>query len=256
MTSTVVLALSPTLSAGDHTATATLTDENNCSTSTTTFTVHVDELPSATFTNATICEGELNFSTTATVSVGKYPIELSVAVGDQTLFATLNSASDLSKTLTLESTLAAGSYAATVKMTDANGCEGTANFTLKVDANPVVSFDNKVICANETQFISDYTVSAGQYPIAYTMSIGGHNFSGSITDAAGSKTFDLGTTLAAGTYPATFNFTDANGCTGSCSFQLTVNALSEVTFTDAAICADATSVSTVATIVAGNTDIH
>ncbi len=102
----------------------------------------------------------------------------------------------------------AGNY--TVTVTDANGCTGTDNYTLTVYNNPVpVIAGNFTICSGQNT-----TLNAGGYP-GFQWSTG-----------ATTQTISVGT---AG--PFTVTVTNANGCSGSTSQAVTVNALPTPTIT-------------------------
>ncbi|HRB86318.1 MAG TPA: choice-of-anchor L domain-containing protein [Bacteroidia bacterium] len=91
----------------------------------------------------------------------------------------------------------------TVTVTDANGCTGSKSATTTINTNPVPSIiGNSSICQGQSS-----TINAGSYA-GYSWSTG-----------ATAATINVNT---AGNYSVTV--TDANGCTGTASFNLTVNA--------------------------------
>ena len=91
----------------------------------------------------------------------------------------------------------------TVTVTDANGCTGSKSATTTINANPVPSITgNNSICQGQSS-----TINAGSYA--------GYSWSTGATTA----TINVNT---AGNYSVTV--TDANGCTGTTSFNLAVNA--------------------------------
>ncbi|MFM7767258.1 MAG: PKD domain-containing protein, partial [Bacteroidota bacterium] len=95
-----------------------------------------------------------------------------------------------------------GTY--TVTVTDLNSCTGSASQLVTVNANPVpVIAGNNVVCDGTTT-----TFDAGSYS-SYVWS-----------DGSGGQTITIGT---AGTYTVTV--TDGNGCVGTTSQTLTVNAI-------------------------------
>ncbi|MBL0238321.1 MAG: hypothetical protein IPQ02_17450 [Saprospiraceae bacterium] len=107
----------------------------------------------------------------------------------------------------------AGTYSVTV--TDANGCTGTANRTLTVDPNPVVTITggNKICAGTSSTFTANPSV--GTAPFTYLWST-----------TATTQSINVST---AGTYSVTV--TDANGCTGTASRTLTVDPNPVVTIT-------------------------
>ncbi|MEO8150961.1 MAG: choice-of-anchor L domain-containing protein [Bacteroidia bacterium] len=113
----------------------------------------------------------------------------------------------------------AGTY--TVTVTDGNGCTGTANYSLTVNAlpTPVIAGVNSICQGTATTF------DAGGGYINYQWSTGGNT-----------QTVNLN---ASGTYTVTV--TDANGCTNSTNNVLTVNALPTPSISGAnSICAGTT----------------
>ena len=91
----------------------------------------------------------------------------------------------------------------TVTVTDANGCTGSKSATTTINTNPVPSITgNNSICQGQSS-----TINAGSYA--------GYSWSTGATTA----TINVNTT---GNYSVTV--TDANGCTGTTSFNLAVNA--------------------------------
>src|SRR5207248_2927652 len=97
---------------------------------------------------------------------------------------------------------AAGTYSVTV--TNANGCNGSASRSLTVNANPTLAITgNNIVCSG-----SSSTFDAGSGYTSYAWSTG-----------ATTQTISVS---AAGTYSVTV--TNANGCNGSASRSLTVNA--------------------------------
>mgnify|MGYP003444580040 CR=1 FL=1 len=91
----------------------------------------------------------------------------------------------------------------TVTVTDANGCTGSKSATTTINTNPVPSITgNNSICQGQSS-----TINAGSYA--------GYSWSTGATTA----TINVNTT---GNYSVTV--TDANGCTGTASFNLAVNA--------------------------------
>jgi len=98
----------------------------------------------------------------------------------------------------------------TVTVTDANGCTGSKSATTTINTNPVPSITgNSSICQGQSS-----TINAGSYA-GYSWSTG-----------AATATINVNT---AGNYSVTV--TDANGCTGTASFNLAVNAIPTPTIT-------------------------
>ena len=229
----------------------TVTDANGC-TGTATFNLAVNANPTPTITGVTsFCAGgnsTLNAgggytnylwsggATTQTINVttgGNYAVTVTNAAGctaTTSKVITVNALPVPSVTGTLafcagkNTTLTVpGSYASyqwsngattsnitvntastfTVTVTDANGCTGSKSATTTINANPVPSITgNNSICQGQSS-----TINAGSYS-GYSWSTG-----------ATTSSININT---AGNYSVTV--TDANGCTGTATFNLAVNA--------------------------------
>ncbi|MBK7243367.1 MAG: T9SS type A sorting domain-containing protein [Saprospiraceae bacterium] len=175
----------------------TVTDANGC-TGTASRTLTVDPNPVVTITGGNkICAGTSS-TFTANASVGTAP------------FTYLWSTTATTQSINVST---AGTYSVTV--TDANGCTGTANRTLTVDPNPVVTITggNKICAGTSSTFTANPSV--GTAPFTYLWST-----------TATTQSINVST---AGTYSVTV--TDANGCTGTASRTLTVDPNPVVTIT-------------------------
>ncbi len=98
----------------------------------------------------------------------------------------------------------------TVTGTDANNCSNTANVTVTVNSNPTVTFNltTNNVCVNAASI----TLSGGS-PAGGTYSgtgVSGGQFNPSVAGV--------------GTHTITYSFTNSNGCTGSATQTITVNA--------------------------------
>src|SRR5690606_41307677 len=102
------------------------------------------------------------------------------------------------------SRLAAGSY--TVNFTDANGCPGTAPFPA-----------NQPVPIAITHAITDVTCNGGSNGAINITISGGTAPYGNFSWSNGAATEDI-SGLPAGSY--TINLTDANGCPGSATFNV------------------------------------
>ncbi len=117
----------------------------------------------------------------------------------------------------------AGVY--TVTVTDGNGCSATTTASVSVQSNPVpVITGNNVVCQNGTT-----TFDAGAGYVSYLWNT-----------AATTQTLNPSTTTS-GIYTVTV--TDINGCSGTATYNLTVNSLPTPSITgNSTICADTVSV--------------
>jgi hypothetical protein len=113
-----------------------------------------------------------------------------------------------------------GTFNITVTATDANGCTGTRAYTLVVEC-PVIT-------------VSPATLTGGTTGIVYSQSVGSTGGLGTVTYAVtagalpsglllnGASGAITGTPTAAGTYGFTVTATDANGCTGSQAYTVSI----------------------------------
>ena len=174
--------------------TVTVTDANGCD-DTASFTIGEPTTlvidVAGTLTEDADCNGALTGSIDLAVSGGTLPYT----------YAWSNSASteDISN-------LAAGTY--TVTVTDANGCEDTASFTIGEPTTLVIDVAGTLTedadCNGALTGSIDLAVSGGTLPYTYAWS-------------NSASTEDI-SNLAAGTYTVTV--TDANGCEDTASFTI------------------------------------
>ena len=186
--------------AGNYTV--EVTDNNGCK-DTATGVLRVNALPVVTVNNDTICVGDPNATFTATV-------DSAVA-----LYAWSDNGSGALQTTSGNT---AGNY--TVTITDVNGCQGTATGTLRVNALPVVTVNSDTICAGDPAAV--FTATADSAVSIYAWS---DNGSGALQTTSGTT---------AGNY--TVNITDVNGCQGTATGTLRVNALPVVAVNNDTIC--------------------
>ena len=107
----------------------------------------------------------------------------------------------------------AGTFTITYSYTDGNGCSGSASQPITVNALPTVS-----LAALSPVCVSGAAVTLGGGTPA------GGSYSG--TGVSAGK-FDPAV-AGAGTFTITYSYTDGNGCSGSASQPITVNALPTV----------------------------
>ena len=157
--------------------TVTVTDGNGCQNSA-SGTLTVNSLPAVTVNDSSICEGGASATFTATA-----PTAVS--------YLWSNNGTGTGMTTT---GFTAGSY--TVTVTDANGCQNSANGTLAVNSRPVVNLGNDTtICGTV-----NYTLDAGAGYSSYEW----------YTPSASKVNSQTVIANQAGTYYA--SVTDANGC--------------------------------------------
>lgn len=179
--------------------TVTYTNANGCSATSTPLTITVNPLPTAptisTSGSTTFCDG------------GSVTLSASQASG--VLWSNNASTQDITVSTS-------GSY--TVTYTDGNGCSASSAATsVTVNPNPTVTMSPLTqVCVYDAAF----TLSGG--------SPTGGDYSGT---AVSSNQFDPAT-AGTGTYAITYTYTDGNGCSGTASENITVDAclgLEEIT---------------------------
>ncbi len=114
-----------------------------------------------------------------------------------------------------------GSFNFSVTATDANGCSGNRGYTLVINACPQInltpaSLPNGAVGAAYSQQL---TATGGSAPYIFNLLNGGFP-TGLTLSAAG---LISGTATGAGNFNFTLKATDANGCTGTQSYALTIN---------------------------------
>ncbi|MDQ3051846.1 MAG: gliding motility-associated C-terminal domain-containing protein [Bacteroidota bacterium] len=173
------------LSAGTYSV--TVTDANGCvSNATVTISEPSAALnPSLVMSQQVNCFGGENGSIDLTVSGGTLPYSYTWSTGDTTQNIV---------------NLMAGTYV--VIVTDANGCEGTAQLTLSQPMAPLLGFitvTSNVFCNGGSNGVLDLNINGGTVPYTFNWS-------------NGATTEDI-SNLSTGTYTVTV--TDANGCSTS-----------------------------------------
>ncbi|MBK6819174.1 MAG: hypothetical protein IPG85_06045 [Bacteroidetes bacterium] len=191
------------------TYTITVTDANGC-TGTTTIQLTAPNAPTISINTTTAptcvpgCDG-----TATTITAGGTPAYAYSISGGAAIDA-LGNATNLCAGITY-----------TITVTDANGCTGTTTIQLTAPNAPTISINTTTAptCVPGCDGTAT-TITAGGTP-AYAYSISG----GAAIDALGNAT-----NLCAGTV-YTITVTDANGCTGTTTIQLTTPASPTVSIT-------------------------
>lgn len=186
------------------TYTVTGTDGNSCS-NTATATVTVNPLPVVAVNNQTMCSGS---SATLTAS-GATSYTWSPATG-------LSSTSGASVTANPTTTT---TY--TVTGTDGNSCSTTATATVIVNASPVITVNNEIICSGASATLT----ASGATSYTWSPATGLSSTSGASVTANPTTTT---------TYTVTG--IDGTSCSSTATATVTVNSLPIVTVNNEAIC--------------------
>ncbi|MBX2889604.1 MAG: HYR domain-containing protein [Saprospiraceae bacterium] len=200
-----------TAGVGTHTITYTYTDGNGC-VDVCEFDITVNPQPAVT------CPADL------TVCINGTPIDLTALAGVSPAGGTFSGAGVTANTFNPAAAGGVGNKIITYVVTDGNGCTNACTFTITVAALPTVTCPaNQSVCVDELPL--DLT-TLGALPA-------GGTFSG--TGVTGDE-YSAG---AGTTNTVTYTFTDGNGCTNSCNFNITVNALPVMDCPDAQeVCVD------------------
>ncbi len=213
---------------GTFPITVKATDSNGCSGTGPTYTLTI-ACQTITVTNPAVSTGVAGspFSQTFTQSGGIGATTFSLASG------TLPSGLTLAANGTLSGTpMVTGSFPITVTVTDANGCTGTG---------PTYN----LVIACQTITVTPPAVNSGVAgsPFSQTFTQSGAIGSATFSLAAGTLPSGLslatngglsGTPLQTGTFTITVKVTDANGCTGTTNYTLTI-ACQVITVTNPAV---------------------
>ncbi|MGD0260161.1 MAG: autotransporter-associated beta strand repeat-containing protein, partial [Verrucomicrobiota bacterium] len=187
-------------------------------------TVTVHPLPAVSVNSAAVCAGG-SATLTATASGGASPYSYAWTVPA----GAANPGNEASFSASV-----AGAYH--VVVTDANGCTARGSGRLAVNALPRVTVTSPTVCASALPATITATASGATEPYSYAWT----GPSGPIPGNGDSVSAN-----AAGTY--TVVVTDANGCEGTGSGALTVNANPTVTVASQTVCASALPATIVAT---------
>ena len=123
------------------TVVTTATSPMGCSASCGTMAYNIEccNTPVATVNDPTICEGTTSTDLTITVTAGN-PVTYSIDFADATITDVTSTTIPSSNiiTVTLPSSLAAGSYMGTITFEEYPGCSGTDDFTITIDPSVAV----------------------------------------------------------------------------------------------------------------------
>src|SRR4029079_2920069 len=127
---------------------------------------------------------------------------------------TLSNAGLLSGTPTVT-----GVFPITVTVTDGNGCTGTSSYTLTINCQTITVTPPGVNTGTVDAPFSQSFSQSGAHGAA-TLTTGSPLPAGITLSSAGLL---AGTPTVKGVFPITVTVTDANGCTGSTNYTLTIN---------------------------------
>ncbi len=176
----------------------------NCESPKSTITFKINDLPTVSFTpTAEVCAGsaEIDFSTSKSQSTG---------VVTDASHAVVSSFDPTT----------AGTYEFTYSYTDANACTNTTTASIEVNALPELVFTT----------VPDKCEYDAEFALTSFVSPAGGTFSGN--GVSQSKNFNPAAVTPGSTTEIMYVYTDANGCSNSNTFNVTVNARPTITFND------------------------
>ncbi|MBI1285978.1 MAG: PKD domain-containing protein [Flavobacteriales bacterium] len=193
----------------------TVVSANGCS-STSTQTVHVTPVPTASFTYVGACEGNATaFTNTSTIDAGTLTYAWDFGDGNT------STDQDPSNTYAVS-----GTYTVTLTVTSDNGCEDVTTTSVNVADSPTALFSATTACEGDATVFTNLSTGAGT--LTYAWDFGDGNTS---TDANPSNTYATG-----GTYTVVLTTTNNNGCIDTHTADVTVNSLPNVDFTFSNVC--------------------
>ncbi len=203
--------------AGDYQIVYTYTDEHAC-VNTCSFTITVHPLP------VVVCPSAFAICCDAD------PVVLSGAIPEGGIYSGhgVTYAQETGEYLFTPSCDQTGQFTITYTYTDGNTCSNSCNFVITVFDLPLM------VCPAELTVCID----APAFVLPEALPLGGVCQGEAVLDDAGRFMFDPGL-AGAGTHLVTYHYTDANGCSNTCSFLVTVNPLPEMECPeDMAVCVD------------------
>jgi uncharacterized repeat protein (TIGR01451 family) len=172
--------------------------------------------PTISLSPAALPDGTLGtpYSQTITASGGATPYSFSIVSGALPPGLTLSSGGILSGTPTV-----AGAYSFTVQAFDSNECTGTRSYTLSIGC-PAIALSPTTLPngALSTEYNQSITASGGTAPYAFSITSGA--LPPGLTLSTGGVLSGIPT--AGGSYSFTVRATDANQCTGSRTYTLSI----------------------------------
>ncbi|MEO8066391.1 MAG: T9SS type A sorting domain-containing protein [Flavobacteriales bacterium] len=192
-------------SVGGQTLNYSFTDGNNCTNSCMT-TITVNPLPVVTCPpNSSVCVDAPAYSL---VNSGENP------TGAGGTF----SGTGVTGNMFDPATAGAGTHTIQYCYVDGNGCDDCCNYTITVNALPVVTCPpNSSVCVDAPAYS---LVNSGENPTGAGGTFSGTGVTGNMFDPA---------TAGAGTHTIQYCYVDGNGCDDCCTYTITVNALPTIT---------------------------
>ena len=221
-TITAVLAAGCSAALGNNNVILTVTDANNgMATANLTVNVTPNSAPVLTYTNQSVAAGGALNVNPATSPTDNGTIN-SITLLNQSTYTGTITVNNSSGVVSFSTAKPGGTHTITVRITDNCGTATDAMFTLTVNC-PMISV-NPATLPNGTVGVGynqTLTVSGGTVPYSFATSAGTLP-TGIMLSSDGVLS---GTPSAGGTFSFTVQATDANGCTGTRAYTVTINTL-------------------------------
>ncbi|WP_201739479.1 IgGFc-binding protein, partial [Dokdonia sinensis] len=243
-----------TANPGVYNGILTYYDAAGC-TGTDSFTITIFENPEASTNDATVCQGVTSEEITITPISGmpqNYSIDYD-AVAEAQGFVDVASVTMPDPITGAMYVIPAaglpGTYNGILTYIDANGCQGTDDFTITINENPEAETNDTSVCQGETSTPINVTPSTGtpiSYFIDYDAFAEGEGFVDAGTAMAplplAGANYVIPALGAVGDYNGTITYLDANGCSGTDTFTITIDRQPQATAPAAPLeeCDDAT----------------
>ncbi|SNR15013.1 Ig-like domain-containing protein [Tenacibaculum jejuense] len=245
-------------SANTYNGVITYIDSNGCS-GTDAFTVTINANPVATVNDAEVCSGDTSSALTVTATSGS-PVNYTIdydAAAEAAGFVDVSSATSLTgATYVIPGGASANTYNGVITYIDSNGCSGTDAFTVTINANPVATVNDAEVCSGDTSSALTVTATSGS-PVNYTIDYDAAAEAVGFVDVSSATSLSGATYVipggaAANTYNGVITYIDSNGCSGTDTFTVTINANPVATVNDAEVCSGDTSSALTVTATSGS----
>ncbi|MES2680257.1 MAG: PKD domain-containing protein [Bacteroidota bacterium] len=205
---------------GNKTIVLTANSNQNCSASFTS-TVMINPLPVLSFSANNVCHGSgSNFVNSSSIPVGS----ISNWVWDYGNGQGISAMQSPTYQYPL-----AGVYTVSLTATSNKNCSNGATKTIKVFANPVVSFASKNVClGTAVTFTNSSSIASPEQITAYNWALGNGSITGVVQPVVNYN--------AGGSYPVNLTATSANNCSSSFTSTVTIHSLPQVAFIPTSVC--------------------
>jgi hypothetical protein len=203
---------------GTFNFTITTTDINSC-TGVQSYTLNVTGCPQITVAPSSLPNGTIgtSYSQTVSASGGMSSYSFNVTAGTLPAGLSLNGGSGVVSGLPTTS----GISNFTITATDANTCTASRAYSVTINC-PTIILSPTTLTSGTTNVAYNQTIISTGGTAPYTFSVTSGSLPAGITLSSGGIL--SGTTTIAGTSSITITSTDANSCTGTQAYSLTINA--------------------------------